>query len=600
MCLSKKCSCNERNTPLNHYENLPFHVAKNNVRESTAPDLIKRGDYEPLFENGKFKESLINKALTQYKEERKNDKKRNEIDFSRLRKQRELASKINSPKFADRKTALSVCYLYPAVDYDKEFSTDRDWASINREESGRTYFGRVATCNCGFCVHCGVRKALKNESELLTVVDKAIEDDLGIYMLTFNVRHTKQDDPKVVLGWLQKAVSLTMKDNRVKKLLEKTMGKVDGMGLYRKEARPAIGCFTALEAPFGKNGFHPHYHKLLIAKRQLKKSEIKAIEKRIWGIYNGYFKKLSGRTLSKNSGVHLQALKGENAKEKAAKYFVKNGLVKELTGYANKNRVDDEQLRLFDDDFLATLKNKELGDVQAMVQELISTSSITHLGMIDLCLYFEKIALIDDFKAYAMKQHDYWANVYQRFIQAFYGVKLYRFSNGLKGWAGLQDNEDEELEEEEQSEEVPMTVQAFSVPIFDNAFKLITSQHQEANLLYIASFPAICGADMSKIIGVLDDIARLPDVQQGKALKDYVALLLAEQRLIEFDVESYKPKRIDYGLEMRNGLLRDFALKFEADKRKRATARPVVYSHPLSGEIISRDEAEQIARSVLQ
>lgn len=213
-------------------------------------------------------------------------------------------------------------------------------------------------------------------------------------LLTATVPHGLGDDIKVILAGMKKAWAHTSQGRKAHDMRKDT-------GL--------IGTIRVLEVTYGKNGFHPHYHALLVMDTELTPDEI---QKEWFKLWRDGCLKAGLQEPSKEHGLTVQD------GTKAANYVTKWGMEYELAkGHLKKGK---SSLSPFDLSRVMTWGAKH----HAISEEL--TETCLSLG-------------IDQDRARAL-----WVT----FARAFKGQRQLIWSTGLRALLGLNaEKTDQELAE---------------------------------------------------------------------------------------------------------------------------------------------------------
>lgn len=117
--------------------------------------------------------------------------------------------------------------------------------SLRRRADGSAYLGGVMRCgSVWLCPECSPRIAAARCEELNAALAASRVLGMPVAMVTFTVRHCLRDDLSALLVGLKGAVAAFGQSKGWR-----------GLGL--------TGCVTATELTHGKNGWHPHMHRLV-------------------------------------------------------------------------------------------------------------------------------------------------------------------------------------------------------------------------------------------------------------------------------------------------------------------------------------------------
>ena len=189
-------------------------------------------------------------------------------------------------------------------------------ASINTS-TGVASLNNVIHCGSVWvCPSCSFKISQERKKELAEAMKACRRKGLHVAMLTLTAPHYLGDDLKGLLTKMGKA----------KHALWSNRNSRDYFG---KEF-PLIGHITATEVKYSdRNGFHPHYHILLILDKQYKAEDLEIIESDLYELWS---EKCVNKGLGKPSRDHGVDLKmGSNAEDMLADYIAKWGLAEEMT-----------------------------------------------------------------------------------------------------------------------------------------------------------------------------------------------------------------------------------------------------------------------------
>ena len=246
------------------------------------------------------------------------------------------------------------------------------------------------------CPLCAPKITERRRVEVQAAIEEAKAKGWNVYLGTYTVRHGMGDDPKVIRKLMSKAWmkgSSTRAGSKMRKMI----------GLK--------GTIRVLETTYGENGWHPHYHVLLITDSNLSPEDVQALWYPVW--LDGC-RKVGLPEPSMAHGVQV------DDGSRAAKYVTKWGMDSELTkGHLKKGKRSVNPWDL--------LRVHTFGlDHQAIALELREV--MQGLG-------------IDKEKAGAL-----WLV----FFRSFKGARQLYWSNGLRKLLGLQkEATDQELAEKE-------------------------------------------------------------------------------------------------------------------------------------------------------
>jgi len=188
---------------------------------------------------------------------------------------------------------------------------------------------------------------------------------------------------------------------------------------YFKSQMPLVGHITATEVKYSdNNGFHPHYHILLILDKPYKAEDLEIIES---DLYEFWSEKCVKQGLGKPSRKHGVDLKmGSNAEDMLADYIAKWGLAEEMT--QSHMKVGKKNM-----------------------------SSLTMWEVLDL-------------SQMEASTRDKYSYIFRTYAHAFKGRRQLFWSKGLKKLLSIVETTDEELANKEEQEDAPM----ISAVVFTN------------------------------------------------------------------------------------------------------------------------------------
>lgn len=176
------------------------------------------------------------------------------------------------------------------------------------KETGRASVSGVVSCSSVWCCPCcSPRISARRKDELDILMSGARSEGLAVVMLTLTARHNRRMALAPFLDALKVA----------KQRLQQ-----------RREWRalPFVGSVTATEVTHGDNGFHPHFHILLVLDARQDQAE-----RMIEGLRKAWLASLAGRGLSgEKAAFHVQDASAAGA------YVAKFGAAEELALQGSK------------------------------------------------------------------------------------------------------------------------------------------------------------------------------------------------------------------------------------------------------------------------
>ena len=136
--------------------------------------------------------------------------------------------------------------LWSRVSTSSAVSVVRDFATARARYSGLRVCARVWTCPC-----CAAKISERRAQELAAAITQARTLDLHVSLLTVTVPHVRQDALHDLIQRLGVAWRYFSSDRRSKTLRAE-------IGL--------VGTIRNIEVTHGENGWHPHFHCLVVHK----------------------------------------------------------------------------------------------------------------------------------------------------------------------------------------------------------------------------------------------------------------------------------------------------------------------------------------------
>jgi hypothetical protein len=194
-------------------------------------------------------------------------------------------------------------------------------------KNGENYaFGGLMHCgSVWICPECASMITEYRRNELKLACENALSQGLYISMLTLTVPHYSKDSLQDVLDGISSA-----------------LGKLKNRKAFKKVAHEIglVGNIRTLEATFGGNGWHPHFHILLFTKVELKNQELISLQENLLLQWQSACVS-SGLPLPNNHGLDL--VNGAWA----AAYVTKWGIEEEMTKGHLKQGIKDGHVSPF-------------------------------------------------------------------------------------------------------------------------------------------------------------------------------------------------------------------------------------------------------------
>ena len=262
--------------------------------------------------------------------------------------------------------------------------------------------------HCGsvwVCPSCSFKISQERKKELAEGMKACRSKGLHVAMLTLTVPHYMGDNLRELLK----------KMGKVKHALWTNRNSRD----YFKSQMPLVGHITATEVKYSdRNGFHPHYHILLILDKQYKAEDLEIIES---DLYEFWAEKCVKQGLGKPNREHGIDLKmGSNSEDMLADYISKWGMAEEMTQ--------------------AHMKVGKRNSQSLTMWEVLDLSQLE------------------------VSTRDKYSHIFRIYSKAFKGRRQLFWSKGLKKLLSVADTTDEELANKEEPEDAQM----ISAVVFTN------------------------------------------------------------------------------------------------------------------------------------
>ena len=184
------------------------------------------------------------------------------------------------------------------------------------KESGKGFFSGFQACgSVWLCAVCAPKVTERRKVEVAQAVELAKAQGFKVMLLTGTAPHGHGDDVRVVLAALKQGWKHTSCGRKAQALRQE-------IGL--------VGSIRVLETTYGENGWHPHFHALLILDTDMTPAQV---EEAWWPLWRDGCVKAG---LGEPSRMH--GLKVEDG-SRAAQYLTKWGMEHELTkGHLKKGK----------------------------------------------------------------------------------------------------------------------------------------------------------------------------------------------------------------------------------------------------------------------
>ncbi|MEI8120272.1 MAG: protein rep [Actinomycetes bacterium] len=139
---------------------------------------------------------------------------------------------------------------------------------FNSVEHERAFYAGLQVCASVWqCPVCWAKISERRRAELVGIVESAKALGMSVYMFTVTIPHGMGDDVKTLLASMNDAWRATT-SNRAGKEFRASLG--------------LVGTVRTLEATYGENGFHPHFHVLFFTQGSQDPDSMKARFLPIW------------------------------------------------------------------------------------------------------------------------------------------------------------------------------------------------------------------------------------------------------------------------------------------------------------------------------
>lgn len=146
------------------------------------------------------------------------------------------------------------------------FDSEKGIGVYYNQENKKATFSGYQSCGSPTCPHCGNKIALANESEIKRAIEACKEQGYDYSLFTNTIRHKRHHTLAELLDFYSKIFEVFRNSKPYRKM--KRLGY--------------LGDIKALETPHSdNNGWHPHYHTLMIFNRLLTDEEKEFCEKKL-------------------------------------------------------------------------------------------------------------------------------------------------------------------------------------------------------------------------------------------------------------------------------------------------------------------------------
>lgn len=174
------------------------------------------------------------------------------------------------------------------------------------ERGRRAHFSGVQHCGSVFaCPVCAPIIRRERAKEIEEGVRRHVGRGGGVAMVTFTLRHVRADSLRGLLDVLARAYGSMTRSRAFKK--------------WRAE-RGLVGFIAALEITYGKNGWHPHRHVLMLFDRPVSHADEAELREELFAMWEHAVGNVGGGTLSADAFDVRAVTRGE---EEVASYITK-------------------------------------------------------------------------------------------------------------------------------------------------------------------------------------------------------------------------------------------------------------------------------------
>lgn len=175
---------------------------------------------------------------------------------------------------------------------------------IYHPDRHKVSYGGLVRCESRSCPCCGYIKAEETRTELSALMASVQQQGFYAYLVTVTLSHTMRDTLAYSRGVLQSAWAMLTSGRLWSRFADDNM---------------ILGFARTSEEPFGKNGFHPHYHVLMISELELVGNSLGKFEQELQARWSECVRAKGGKTVTDI------ALKVDIADSAIADYISKYG-----------------------------------------------------------------------------------------------------------------------------------------------------------------------------------------------------------------------------------------------------------------------------------
>lgn len=297
----------------------------------------------------------------------------------------------------------------------------------SKEKEKASYSGLQTCGSVWACPVCAQKVANKRRLEMQRLIERHLATGGDALMITRTFPHTRFDSLKDSIASFQNAET-RFRSGKGYKLPFQEVG--------------FVGSVKALEVTYGKNGWHPHVHEIILTEKKVSPAEHGLLVSKLWPRWQRFCVKVGLPSPSAEHGLTIQKA------DKAAAYVSKWGIEDEMTkGHIKQGK--GESCTPFD--FLRV-------GLLSESQDVLKASGA----------------------------------LFREYANAFHGKVQLRFSKGLKALYDIEEMSDEELAEQVEDDS------RYLGDITPNQWKLILQVGKRGHLL-----ERLSGGDWSQFAKVL-------------------------------------------------------------------------------------------------
>lgn len=332
---------------------------------------------------------------------------------------------------------------------DKEKGTHSIATIYEHIETKKRIFGGLKKCgSVWLCADCARKITDGRRAEIEKGILECDKRGYMVLMITFTHSHNITDTLSNLLKKSAEAKRSSKSGYKYKKL---------------KEDFNIIGSIVAHEITYGTiNGWHPHYHELLILKEKISAERLRELEASLRQIWEAEAEK-QGLSMNEH-GFHLTATRG-----KIQDYLAKWG--REPKDPSKVWGVSEEM-------------------VKGQMKQARRIEGLTPFAMLAIIKSLRNTEQTKE----TVKRSGYYTNLFIEYAEATLGRQQVRWSKGLKKMLGIEEKTDEELVEEfiEHCEPIAGLLEgAFLIAVMNDLLEEILKMDMVEMKLLLCSLGAI-------------------------------------------------------------------------------------------------------------